>query len=302
MDADGRRRDFVGYGSHPPKVTWPHGARIVVNFVINYEEGAERSPLDGDAVSDAQSLSRYPMPSGVRDLQSESLFEYGGRVGVWRLLDMFRRHAIPVTFCACGRALERNPMVARAIRDLGHEPCSHGYRWGEHFRMDEAEERREIQSAVEAIERSVGERPVGWGCRYAAGERTRRLLAEEGGFIYDADAHNDDLPYYVQVLGRPWLVVPYTTDANDGRYMSAPGFATPQQFFDYLTASFDCLYAEGENVPKMMPVGLHTRISGRPARATAVERFITYAKQRSGVWFARRDEIARFWLQTVPPP
>ena len=302
MSADGRDRDFVGYGPHPPEVKWPGGARVVVTFVINYEEGAERSVPDGDGISDAYSANRYPIPDGVRDLQAESLFEYGSRVGVWRLLDIFAKHAIPVTFCVCGRALERNPALGRSIRELGHEPCSHGYRWGEHFRMNEAEERKEIRDAVDAIQRCVGERPVGWCCRYAAGERTRRLLAEEGGFIYDADAHNDDLPYYVPVLGRPWLVVPYATDTNDGRYLSAPGFSTPQQFSEYLTASFDCLYAEGDRVPKMMPIGLHTRISGRPARATVVDRFIAYAKQRGNVWFARRDEIARFWLERYPPP
>ena len=301
MDPNGRDRDFVGYGPCAPKVRWPGNARIAVNFVINYEEGAERSIQDGDGISDAQSINRYPVPDGVRDLQAESLFEYGSRVGVWRLLDIFKKHEIPVTFSVCGRALERNPAVGRAIKELGHEPCSHGYRWGEHFRMSEVEERKEISDAVDAIQRCVGERPVGWSCRYGAGERTRRLLAEEGGFIYDADAHNDDLPYYVAVLGRPWLVVPYATDTNDGRYMSSPGFATPQQFLDYLTSSFECLYAEGDEAPKMLPVGLHTRISGHPARAMAVDQFVTYAKQRGGVWFARRDAIASFWLQQFPP-
>jgi peptidoglycan/xylan/chitin deacetylase (PgdA/CDA1 family) len=297
---DERPRDFVGYGRRPPRVEWPNQARVVVSLVVNYEEGAERSFPDGDGVSEGGDFN-YPMPPGVRDLMAESTIEYGSRVGVWRLLDIFDRHDVRTTFFACGRALERNPELGPALAELGHEPCSHGYRWGEHFRMTEDEEREEIRRAVASIERQVGQRPVGWYCRYASSERTRRLLAEEGGFLYDSDAYNDELPYYVPVLGRPWLVVPYAADTNDGRYAVAPGWSNSDQFSDYLIASFDQLYDEGATRPAMMSVGLHCRLSGRPGRARAVDRFIAYARARGGVWFARRDEIARFWRDACPP-
>jgi len=298
---DGRERDFRGYGRRPPRVAWPGGARVVVNFAVNYEEGAERSIPDGDPAPEGAGEIRYDMPAGARDLAAESNFEYGSRVGVWRLLDIFSRHEIPTTFLACGRALERNPELGPALRELGHEACSHGYRWGEHFRMGEAEEREEIRRAVGAIERTVGQRPVGWYCRYAAGDRTRRLLAEEGGFLYDSDAYNDELPYYVAVDGRPWLVIPYAMDTNDGRYVAPAGWVTPDHFYDYLVASFDRLHEEGATSPRMMSVGLHCRLSGHPARATVIDRFIAHGKARGGVWFARRDEIARFWREHYPP-
>jgi allantoinase len=297
----GPPRDFVGYGRRPPHVDWPEGARVVVSFVVNYEEGAERNLLDGDTTGEGFGELRYPMPDAVRDLAAETNFEYGSRVGVWRLLDVFDRHNVHTTFFAAGRALERNPELGPALRELGHEPCSHGYRWGEHFRMSETEECLEIRAAVAAIQRCVGVRPVGWYCRYGPGMHTRRLLAEEGGFIYDSDAYNDDLPYYVTVNSQPWLVVPYAADTNDAGYMNQLGFGTPDRFYEYLVASFDQLWEEGERLPKLMSVGLHCRISGRPGRATAIARFITYAKQRGLVWFARREDIARFWLEHVPP-
>jgi len=300
VSENGRERDFVGYGRHLPKVEWPDSARVAVSFVVNYEEGGERSILDGDVTTEGFGELRYPMPTGVRDLAAESNFEYGSRVGVWRLLDVFARHDVHVTFFAAGLALERNPELGPCLNELGHEPCSHGYRWGEHFRMSEAEERLEIRAAVAAIERCVGERPVGWYCRYGPSDRTRRLLVEEGGFVYDSDAYNDELPYYTRVTGRPWLVVPYSADTNDAGYMNALAFGTPNRFYEYLVAAFDRLYEEGEQSPKMLSVGLHCRISGRPGRASAIDRFITYAQQYDRVWFARRDEIARFWLQRHP--
>ena len=290
-------RDFVGYGPNPPLVRWPGGARIAVNFAVNYEEGAERSIPDGDAHPDGGEIA-YPM-AGFRDLANESNFEYGSRVGVWRLLDIFAEHEVPTTFLACAVALERNPELARQLTARGHEPCSHGYRWDEHFRMSEDEERESIRKAVDSIQRSTGERPVGWYCRYAASENTRRLLAEEGGFLYDSDAYNDDLPYFVPLAGRRWLVVPYAMDTNDGRYWFSPGFVSPNDFFDYLKLAFDRLYAEGTARPKMMSVGLHCRISGRAARAIAIDRFIRYAKTHPDVWFARRVDIARHWLTHV---
>lgn len=298
----GPERDFIGYGRRPLQVEWPGQARVVVSLVVNYEEGAERSLLDGDSSGEGFGELRYPMPEGVRDIAAETNFEYGSRVGVWRLLDVFAKHDVRTTFFAAGRALERNPEVGPCLKELGHEPCSHGYRWGEHFRMTEMEERLEIRSAIASIQRCVGERPVGWYCRYGPSERTRRLLAEEGGFLYDSDAYNDELPYYTRVLDRPWLVVPYSADTNDAGYMNALGFGTPERFYEYLVASFDRLHEEGATVPRMMSVGLHCRISGRPGRATAIDRFIQYAKGKGQVWFARRDEIARFWLDHVPAP
>jgi peptidoglycan/xylan/chitin deacetylase (PgdA/CDA1 family) len=288
-------RDFVGYGRNVPKVTWPGDARIAVNFAVNYEEGAERSVPDGDPVADGGEIA-YPM-DGHRDLANESNFEYGSRVGVWRLLDIFAAHGVPTTFLACARALERNPELGRELTARGHEPCSHGYRWDEHFRMTPEEERESIRKAVASIAQATGERPLGWYCRYAASERTRALLAEEGGFVYDSDAYNDDLPYFVPVNGKRWLVVPYAMDTNDGRYWFSPGFVSPNDFFDYLKLAFDRLYEEGRDRPKMMSVGLHCRISGRAARSTAIDRFIRYAKGHPGVWFARRIDIARCWLE-----
>jgi peptidoglycan/xylan/chitin deacetylase (PgdA/CDA1 family) len=270
-----------------------------VSLVVNYEEGAERSFPDGDRTSEA--FGEYSMPAGGRDLAAESNFEYGSRVGVWRLLDIFAAHSVRTSFFVCGRALDRNPSLGPALRELGHEPCGHGYRWGEHFRMTEQEERDDIRAAVATIERCVGERPVGWFCRYSPSQRTRGLLAQEGGFIYDSDAYNDELPYYVTVLGRPWLVIPYASDTNDSRYFTAPRVGSPDDFYRYLAASFDRLYEEGARAPKLMSVGLHCRISGRPARAAAVDRFLAYANQRSRVWFARRDEIARYWIGKYPP-
>lgn len=300
MDDGGRTRDFIGYGRHLPEGNWANGARIVINIAVNYEEGAERAIPDGDPNSEGGGEITYPMPSGIRDLAVESNFEYGSRVGVWRLLDIFSAHDVKTTFLLCGRALERNPELGPVLAELGHEPCSHGYRWGEHFRMSEEEERREIRDAIQAIQQHVGVRPVGWYCRYAASERTRALLKEEGGFIYDSDAYNDDLPYYVSVQNEPWLVVPYAADTNDGRYASAPGYSTPEQFYGYLVASFDRLYEEGKSIPKMMSLGLHCRLSGRAGRSTAVDRFIRYAKGHDDVWFATREEIARQWLSVHP--
>jgi peptidoglycan/xylan/chitin deacetylase (PgdA/CDA1 family) len=292
-------RDFVGYGRRPPKIEWPRQARVVLNFVVNYEEGAERNIPDGYPTSDPFGEIHYALPEGMRDLAAESSYEFGSRSGVWRLLRIFAKHGIHVTFYACGLALERNPELGPALAELGHEPCSHGYRFGEHYLMTEMEERMEIRAAIAAIRRCVGERPVGWYCRYGPSERTRQLLLEEGGFIYDSLAYNDELPYYVRVQGHPWLVIPYAADTNDAGYRSK--FATPEHFYQYLVAAFKQHYEEGAETPKMMSIGLHSVISGRAARATAIDRFISFAKEHDRVWWARRDEIARFWLENYPP-
>ena len=293
------QRDFVGYGRNVPQIQWPNGARIAVSLVVNYEEGSEYSLLDGDDHHESNNEVPSPIPPGQRDLYNESFFEYGSRVGVWRLLDMFDRHQVKSTFYCCAQALERNPELARAITAQGHEPCGHGYRWAEVHRMTKEEEAEDMRKTVAAIEVTTGERPLGWFTRYGPSVNTRELAAAEGGFIYDSLALNDDLPYYVTVAGRPWLVVPYSFETNDARFWRG-GLVSTGDFLEYLKDSFGCLYREGATHPKMMSVGLHCRITGRPSRSQAVERFIEYAKGFEGVWFARRVDIARWWLENYP--
>ena len=295
------QRDFVGYGPNLPQIQWPNNARIAVSVVVNYEEGSEYSLLDGDAHHETNNEVPSPVPLEQRDLFNESFFEYGSRVGVWRLLDMFDRHQIKTTFYCCALALERNPELAREITARGHEPCGHGYRWAESHLMNREEERRDIEKAVESLTGATGERPLGWFTRYGPSVHTRELVAAEGGFLYDSIATNDDLPYYVTANDRPWLVIPYSFETNDARFWRG-GLVSTGDFFEYLKDSFDCLYEEGETHPKMMSVGLHCRITGRPARSRAVDRFIEYAKSFSDVWFARRIEIARWWLENYPAP
>ena len=293
----GPERDFVGYGRELPAVTWPGDARVAVQFVINYEEGSEYCVLDGDARAEV-GLAEVPggrTGDGERDLAIESMYEYGSRVGVWRLFRLFAERDAPLTVFACAQALERNPEVARAIVEADYDVCCHGMRWAEHFRMGADEERRQIASAVASIQRLIGERPLGWYCRYGPSVNTRRLLVEEGGFLYDSDAYNDDLPYWTAV-GDAWhLVVPYTLDANDVKLAGAGNMSTAAQFFTYLKDSFDMLYAEGEQAPKMMSIGLHTRLMGRPGRAAGLQRFLDYILGHDRVWVCRRLDIARHW-------
>ena len=241
------------------------------------------------------------MPAGDRDLNNESFFEYGSRVGVWRLLNMFDKYKVNSTFFCCALALERNPDVASEVVKRGHEVCGHGYRWEEYHLMVEEEERDAIRKTVASLQQTTGQRPVGWFTRYGPSLNTRHLVAEEGGFIYDSAGLNDDLPYYDSVNGKPWLVVPYSMETNDARFWRG-GLVSISGFYEYLKDTFDCLYEEGQTHPKMMSVGLHCRIAGRPARSRAVERFLQYAQSFEGVWFARRDEIARWWLENYPAP
>ena len=293
-------RDLVGYGPNPPVIEWPGGARIAVSMVVNYEEGAEYSTLDGDAHHETNSEVPSPVPPGQRDVFNESFFEYGSRVGVWRLLELLDRYQAPSTFFCCALALERNPEAARQIVARGHEVCGHGYRWEEHHLMSRDQEHESIRKTVESLTRTTGQRPVGWFTRYGASVNTRELVATEGGFIYDSGAMNDDLPYYTTVNGDPWLVVPYSMETNDARFWRG-GLTSVSDFYEYLKDTFDCLFQEGSHTPKMMSVGLHCRIAGRPARSMAVQRFLEYARGFPGVWFARRDEIARWWLEHYPP-
>jgi len=293
-------RDFVGYGPTPPKVEWPNGAQIAVSVVVNYEEGAEKSPLYGDDTHETSGEIPSGMPHGARDLFLESQWEYGARVGVWRLLNVLRDCGAHATFFACGMALERNPDLGPAIVAAGHDVCAHGYRWGSQWNMDRAAEKQEISNAAIAIERYTGKRPLSWFSKGGFSAHTRELLAEEG-FVYDCDSFNDDIPYYIRVNEKPWLIVPYAVDTNDGKWWINNGWNDGGQFFDYLKDSFDLLYDEGRTNPKMLSVGLHSRVCGRPGRAMAVKRFLEYAMKHPRVWVARRDDIAAWWQEHYPP-
>lgn len=296
-------RDMIGYGATPPDPKWPGGARLALQIVMNYEEGSEYSIPDGDGVSETY-LSEVPgagLGPGKRDLIVESIYEYGSRAGFWRLMRIFAERKLQVTVFGAALALERNPQAARAIRDAGYEVCSHGYRWVGFQNMDEAQEREEMRKAVASLERTIGERPYGWYCRYAPSENTRRLVVEEGGFLYDADAYNDDLPYWVKVGEKDHLVIPYTLDVNDMKFAVAPGFTSPSGYFEYMRDAFDVLYREGATQPKMMSVGLHTRLAGRPGRAAALERFLDYVLEHDDVWICRRVDIARHWIANHKP-
>ena len=288
-------RDFIGYGENPPNIVWPNKAKIAISVVVNYEEGSEYSLLDGDTQHETNNEVPSPVPLNQRDLFNESFFEYGSRVGVWRLLNLFERYGVKTTFYCCAVALERNPEVARAIVERGHEVCGHGYRWQEYHSMDRDSELDSIRRTVESLERTTGVRPVGWFTRYGPSLNTRELVAGEEGFIYDSCSMNDDLPYFVRVNEAPWLVLPYSFETNDARFWRG-GLVSVNDFFEYLKDTFDCLYEEGQSFPKMMSVGLHCRITGRPARSRAVQRFLEYASGFPDVWFARRDEIASHWL------
>jgi putative urate catabolism protein len=295
-------RDLVGYGGAPPHAQWPGGARLALQIVMNYEEGSEYSIPDGDETSETY-LTEVPgatVGPNVRDLIVESVYEYGSRAGFWRLMRMFAERNIDITVFGAALALERNPAAARAIVAAGYEVCSHGWRWIGFQNMSIDEERAQMQRAIASLERTIGRRPLGWYCRYAPSENTRRLVVEDGGFLYDSDAYNDDLPYWVRVDGRPHLVIPYTLDANDMKFSVAPGFSAPSGFFEYLKDTFDVLYAEGATSPKMMSVGLHTRLAGRPGRAAALARFLDYVLEHDDVWIARRVDIARHWIATHP--
>lgn len=296
-------RDMVGYGAHPPDPKWPNGARLAVQIVMNYEEGSEYSIPDGDGTSEMY-LTEVPgatLGPGKRDLIVESVYEYGSRAGFWRLMRMFAERDIKVTVFGAALALERNPEAARAIRDAGHEVCSHGNRWVGFQDMPEEEEREQMRIAVESIARTVGQRPQGWYCRYAPSENTRRLVVEEGGFLYDSDAYNDDLPYWVRESGKDHLVIPYTLDVNDMKFSVAPGFSAPSGYFEYMRDAFDVLYDEGKTSPKMMSIGLHTRLAGRPGRAKALANFLDHVLAHDDVWVCRRIDIAHHWIANHPP-
>jgi allantoinase len=294
-------RDYVGYANNPPIVEWPGGARLAVSICVNYEEGSEQSIYFGDSRDEPLSEwgSALRLPEGERNRTAESFTEYGSRVGFWRLIELFDRYKIKVTFFACALALERNPSAAQTIVANGHEVCSHGYRWENHYGMSYEQERKRIQQAVESLVRTTGERPVGWYSREGLTSNTRSILSNEG-FLYDSNSYADDVPYFVEAAGKPHLIMPYGGDANDIRYWLSPGFVTGEQFLSVLRASCDSLLEESQRVPRMMSVGLHLRISGRPSRIGAVQAFLQGVCSNPAVWVARRDEIARWWIDHQP--
>ena len=294
-------RDLIGYGANPPHPEWPAGARLALQIVLNYEEGAENSVLHGDAASETflSEIIGAEACSGARHKSMESLYEYGSRSGLWRLLRIFRERDIKVTIFGVAMALQRNPEAVQAMLADGHEIASHGWRWINYQFVDEETERNHIRLAVETITALTGSPPLGW---YTGRDspNTRRLVVEHGGFLYDADSYADDLPYWEVVGNKPHLVIPYTLDANDMRFATNQGFNTGDQFFTYLKDAFDVLYREGEAAPKMMSVGLHCRIIGKPGRTASLQRFLDHVQQHDDVWVCRRVEIARHWYDNHP--
>ncbi|PTM43309.1 allantoinase PuuE [Bosea sp. 124] len=288
-------RDFRGYGANPPAIRWPNGARLAVSVVVNVEEGAELSIGQGDERNE----SVYEVVeeiTGVRDLCMESHFEYGPRAGWPRIRALLKSYGVSATLNANGRAVALSPWLAQEAVADGHEVAAHGWRWERHAGMSEAQEREAIARAVSAITEAAGTPPVGWHTRSATSVNTRRLLREHGGFLYDSNAYNDDLPFFVDVEGAEHLVLPYAFDTNDMRFQRGGGFVFGDDFARYCIDAFDRLYDEGGDAPRMMSVGLHLRIIGRPGRIGGLERFLAHAASKPGVWFARRDAIARHWL------
>lgn len=296
-----RPRDLVGYAGKPPHANWPGHARVAVQFVLNYEEGGENGVLNGDAGAEAflsDMVGAAPV-LGARNMAIESLYEYGSRAGFWRLRDLFVERGLPLTVYGVASAMAQNPAAVEAMMDAGWEIATHGWRWINYQSVPEDIEREHIAKAIAVHRRLTGERPLGF-YQGRTSPNTARLVVEEGGFVYDADSYADDLPYYDARFGRPQLIVPYTLDANDMKFVALNGFTTGGQFFDYLKDAFDTLYAEGETQPKMMSVGLHCRIAGKPPRAAAVARFLDYIMGHDRVWVAKRIDVARHWLAEHP--
>jgi allantoinase len=298
-------RDLIGYGRNPPHAQWPGKAKIAVQFVLNYEEGGENSVLHGDKASE-QFLSEIIGAAAfeARHLSMESIYEYGSRAGVWRILKEFEKRKLPLTVFGISMALERHPELTQAFVDLGHEIACHGWRWIHYQSMDEATEREHMRIGMDIIKKMTGVAPQGW---YTGRDspNTRRLVADHGGFLYDSDYYGDDLPFYTDVTKTngevvSHLVVPYTLDSNDMRFASAQGFNTGEHFFQYLKDSFDVLYAEGEEAPKMLSIGMHCRLLGRPGRMRSLQKFLDYIESHDRVWVCRRVDIAKHWLATHP--
>jgi len=293
-------RDYVGYGANPPDPAWPGGARVAVNFNLNYECGGEANILDGDDASEGMlnDIGFPPVP-GKRNPLAESAFEYGSRVGVWRVLRIFKQFEINISILGVTTALERNPEVTRAFVEGGHEIVSHGLRWIDYNFVDEHDERVHIHQAAERIQRLTGVKPVGW-MTGRPGANTRRLLVEHGGFHYDRDALNDELPYWVTVAGMPHLVIPYSYETNDNRCDQSNGFAQADDFFQYMRDAFDLLHEEGADSPRLLSIGLHDRLIGRPARAVGLIKLLKHMQDKGDVWFCTGADIASHWRKTHP--
>jgi peptidoglycan/xylan/chitin deacetylase (PgdA/CDA1 family) len=294
-------RDFVGYGSKPPNARWPNGARLALVIVLNVEEGAEPSVPDGDPATETALTDgvREEVPAGTRDFVAESLFEYGSRIGFWRIIDLMVERGIQLTVNACAQALMRNPQMAESIKQHGFDLCCHGDRFVRHFLMTEQDERTAIARAIAGLEQAVGRRPSGWQSRYSPSENTRALLVEHGGLLYDSDSYADDWPYWVKVGEKPHLIIPHSFTNNDNRLATAK-LGTANDFYDHLASALRVLYSEGARSPRMMTVSLHSRISGQPARFEAVQKFLDFAAQHEGIWFASRTDVARHWTLTHP--
>ena len=292
-------RNLTGYGATPPSVCWPNGSRVAVNFVLNYEEGSEYSFADGDQRTDTAltEVAQARVPVGQRDLAAESMYEYGARVGFWRLFRLFQARGLPLTVFASALALERNPEAARAIAATDWDVVCHGWRWIEHYMLDEATERDHIARAHASLSKTIGRAPEGWYCRYAPSQNTRRLVVEHGGFSYDSDAYNDELPYWQTVNGKGHLVVPYSLATNDAKLVGGP-LITGRAWAEFLIDSLDMLLSEGHS--RMMSVGLHTRVAGHPGRAQGLKLFLDHLAGRTDVWVCRRADLAAHWRQVVP--
>lgn len=296
-------RDLAGYGGLNPTARWPNNSRIAVQFVLNFEEGAENCLLHGDAHSETflSEIIGATAYENARHMSMESIYEYGSRAGVWRLLDFFRERNLPITVFGVAMAMKRNPKpIEQALKD-GHEICSHGLHWINYHGIDIDTERQHLQQAIDIHHSICGERPFGWYTGRTS-ENTRYLVIEEGGFLYDADDYSDDLPFWSKVSEKPHLIVPYTLDCNDMRFATVQGFHTGEQFFYYLKDAFDTLYDEGETFPKMLSIGLHCRLIGRPGRFQGLKKFVDYVLKHDRVWLARRVDIARHWIDTHPHP
>ena len=293
-------RDMLGYGKDPIHPKWPNKARIAVQFVLNYEEGAENSILHGDNASEAflSEIVGAKAYEGVRHMSMESIYEYGSRAGVWRILNLFKEFDVPVTIFAVALAIARNRELADYLVEQNYDICAHGFRWIDYQFVDEKIEREHIKDCISVLTEYLGKRPEGWYTGRNS-PNTRRLIVEEGGFLYDSDTYDDDLPYWSNEFGaeKKHLIIPYTLDVNDMRFASPQGFNSGDQFFNYLKDTFDALYLEGEVSPKMMSVGMHARILGRPGRIMAMRRFLEYVKTFDNVWLCSRREIADHWYK-----
>ena len=290
-------RDMIGYGSNELKISWPNNARIAVQIVLNYEEGAENCVLNGDKYSEVF-LSEIIGAKAVkgRHINMESLYEYGSRSGFWRLHKLFQEKKIPITIFGVGMALEKNPEVCKAIKKADYEVASHGWRWIDYQNLSKSEEKKHMKLAIKTIKKIFGTRPLGWYTGRCS-PNTRDLVFEEGGFLYDSDSYNDDLPYWETRNKKKQLIIPYTLDNNDMRFATNQGFNTGEHFFTYLKDSFDALYEEGKNNPKMMSVGLHCRLIGRPGRIQSLKKFLDYILSHKDVWICKRIDIANHWIK-----